>query len=241
MLIDLETLPHDAAPGIDLANGPPGWPGPIDRLDRRKRPGNISKPDTIAEWDAAEDARHAAALADDVDTQRAEAVEAWARGCLHWSTVRIGLIGWTDGTTRTVIDAEQIGELAALCRLTDAIPDRGEVWTFGTYDVWVLRARMLHHGLRWGPFGLAGKPWDRRVRDLQAVAAEALGGNAREIRGVSVAALAAWLGIEASPGHGSEVLGWYLGGRWAEAIAHCDGDLRVEWEILRRIKEADRG
>lgn len=240
-LIDLETLPAGAAPGLDLANGPPGWTGPVDRpVERKRRPANITRAETIAAWEAEEDTRHAWAVANDADVQRAEAVAHWRGGSLRWADVRIGCIGWTDGEAVEVFDATQLGEAEALRAMFRRIPPRGQVWSFGAYDARVIRARCLALGVPWGPFSVAAKPWDRRAADLMALAAEVLEGNPKSITGISVDALAAFLRIERPPQiRGAEVLDAYLGGRWGEVLHHCRDDVRVEWAILQALRAAE--
>ena len=237
LILDIETLPRTATPGLDLTNGPPGWPGPTDRaVERRTRPANITRTETAAEWERNEDSRHLAAVAADVDAQRTEAVEAWRRGALHWSTVRIGCIGWTTDGRANVIDAEAIGERAAISRLLDACGTASMVWTWGPYDAWVIRSVCVRFGIHPGPLVSAGKPWERRHRDLQAGWAAWLTGHERDVRGISVREVAAFAGVEGLVGSGAEVLDCYLGGRWPEVLAHCAGDVVVEWELLRLLR-----
>ena len=238
LLLDIETLPRTASIGYDVARlGPPGWAGPVDRpVPRKSCPANYTDPAKIAAWEAAEDVRHAAAVASDVDVQRAEAVDHWRRGALHWSTVRIGCIGWTTDGRANVIDAEAIGERAAISRLLDAAGDKHLVWTWGSYDAWVIRAVSVRLGIHPGPLVSAGKPWERRHRDLQAGWAGWLGSGEREIRGISVREVAAFVGVAGLVGSGAEVLDCYLGGRWGEVLAHCAGDVAVEWELLTLLR-----
>lgn len=222
ILIDIETLPHDARPGMDVV-------GHVATLPPPEAPSRYTKPESIKAWQ------------DDPVNQ----IEAWERGVFDWRRVRVGCIGIyhgpgsEGGEAAEVIDCEAHGEREALIDFMEAIPARGYIFTWGDYDARVLRSRLLFHGIPFGPIGVSGKPWDRRVVDLQAVFAEVVNGSPRSIKGISVDEACAFLGIgrATNPIKGSDVLECYLTGDWGKVIGHCRADVEDEWKVWDRLRE----
>jgi len=233
LIVDLETLPIDAAPGC-VPPTPPHTPPP-----RRTCPANYG-PDAATAWERKEDERHAAEVAQSGEIARRTAYDAWADGSLTWDRSRIGCVGlYHEQIGPVIYDCEEMGEVAALEGLGYDLEAAGEVWAFGMFDARILRARYLAHHLPIPrPLRIGAKPWDRRWHDLQAVAAECLTGRASEIRGISVDAICRHLGIvrAPSPVDGAGVLDAYLSGRWGEVIEHCRADVVDEWAILGRLR-----
>ena len=242
ILIDIETVPAGAEVGMDLYTAP-GWEPSPPRVERGRVPANWRDPQKIADREAEIEADYRAALAVDADRQREEAWEEWTRGSLRWQDVRIGCVGirYADGDSE-VIDAMALGEdgeRRMLLDLLEAIPAHGRILTWGDYDARILRSRMLAHRIRWGALGISGKPWDRRVVDLQALLAEAVNGSPRDIRGVSVDAACDFLGLDrpGNPIKGSEVLECYITGRWDLVVRHCLADVEDEWRVWEALAE----
>lgn len=237
-LIDIETLPADAVVGMDLDN-PPGWEPSPPRVERRTPPSNWRDPAKIAAWEEREEARYRAECEADAYAQQREAVENWRRSVFNWRRVRIGCIGLMRDGVPVVLDCEANGEADQLRSLLDLLPASGPILTWGDYDARILRSRMMARRIGFGPLGVSGKPWTRRVVDLQRIFAEIVEGNPSRIKGISVDNACDFLGIERTenPISGAEVLDAYVGGRWGEVIAHCAADIRDEWEIAGVLAE----
>ena len=240
VILDIETVPYDAKPGMSLECAP-GWEPSPATAQRRKCPGNFKNQNTIEAWEEKETVRHALAVSEELDTNRTKALKHWRDGSLDWRRVRIVCIGLHSEHGSALFECyEPEQERAALLRMLDWIPREGKIVAFGSYDATKIRARLLAHRIHFGPFTTTAKPWERRVVDLQAIAAEVLNGNARQITGISVDALCEFLGIDrpANPISGAEVLDAYVDGRSAEIGAHCVADVRDEFELWQRFEGA---
>ncbi len=212
VLIDIETLPIDAYEGMDIAAHVASLPPP-------EPPKRYKKPESIAKW------------------QRENAEAEWRKSVFRFDGVRVGCVGVISKHDALVMSGP---ERDVLRDTLAAIPDRGRLLVWGDYDARVLRARMLAHGIPFGPLSTAGKPWERRVTDLQGLIAEALNGYARNTKGISVDAVCSFLGVERSdnPIDGAGVLDAYVEGRWQDVIDHCRADVRDEWACWVRLRDA---
>lgn len=211
-LIDIETLPIDAAAGMDIAAHVATLPPP-------PAPSKYSKPESIKAWQ------------DDPKNRE----EHWRRSVFDWQSVRIGCVGIMRDGIPLVLDFE---DGATIADVMEHLPKSGPIYTWGTYDARVIRVACMRAGIPFGPFGVTAKPWDRRVVDLQAVVAEVVTASPRTITGISVDAVCDFFGIERhhNPIRGAGVLDAYIEGRWSDALAHCAADIRDEWAILHRLK-----
>lgn len=220
-LIDIETVPGDAYPGMNLEEH-------VARLPPPPAPARLSKPESIAAWQA-----------DPVNR-----IEHYRSGVFRWAEVRIVCIGIASRDGARVLrcfDREDEAEvLGALPEILGSAGKSGAIWTWGDYDPRVIRTRLLDHRLPFGPFSLRGKPWDRRVSDLQALFAEAVTGSPRSITGISVNAACDFLGIDRSdnPISGADVLDRYIAEDYDSIADHCLADVRHEWAVLERLVEA---
>jgi len=237
VLIDIETLPIDARVGMDLDIAP-GWAPVPPRVERKSPPRNWKDEAKIQAKQRELDEDYQRAVEADLTNQRTEALEDWRRSVFRWDRARIGCIGvFAGGSASTVYDCEDIGERAALLRFMDELPPRGRILTWGDYDARILRSRLLHYGIEFGPLGVSAKPWDRRVVNLQRLFADVVEGNPSKIKGISVDAACDFLGIDRAdnPIHGRDVLDRYVSGDWGDVIAHCRADVIDEWKVWDRL------
>lgn len=240
VLIDIETIPQGATLGMDLSEETgtaPGWaPTPPDvappRYDKR-----FTDPEKVAADKRKKDKSYQSAVESDLRRQRLDALHDFRRGSLRWADVRIVAIGITDGERGRVFASGD--ESRDLADLIEAIPASGRVITFGDYDARMIRSRMLYYGIPFGPFSTGAKPWERRIVDLQRIAAEVLEGYPSKIKGISVDALCEHLRIwrADNPISGREVLDAWVGGRLEDIVAHCHADIRDEWQIWSILRD----
>lgn len=188
-----------------------------------KPPGNMSKPETIAKWEA--------------ESKPSEVAYAVGRTALnggYGSIVAAGLSSGLDGEIRVVVGPEAT-ILAGIMQLPanhGAIP-RLVGHNLVDFDLKFIRQRCIVQGVRLaGWFPRDPKPWDPLVCDTMV----AWCGN-REM--VSLNELAAILGITVNPTiPGAEVPRAFQEGRLDDIVAHCTEDIRVVKEIYKALVAA---
>jgi hypothetical protein len=241
MFLDLETLPGGASVGMSLQQAP-GWVASAPVVAARAVPQNYKDPAKVAAWQAKEAERVAAEAVKVAEQDRAAALEHWKRGALRFADARIACIGYAfgDGQAQT-FDASQ-SELAALqwldALIQDRQPERIVAHNGSGFDFPMVQIRAMKHGL----YSLAGafhvdKPWDQRMVDTLAW------WPGRYSKGGSLDTCAEVLGISraANPISGGQVLDAYVGGRWADVVAHCVDDINVLREVYRALWEVRGG
>lgn len=245
--LDLETLPEDATVGMKTA---PGWePTPLDELavepKRRSVPASYKKYETIRAWEAREDERMSAALADAwlaaaaaQKDEQAEAWQAWSKGSLNALKGRIACIAiaFGEGDVFVIECAEDEARgLRGLDEYIRATSPRAYVAHNGIgFDFPWLQLRAMKYGY----FDLArifhqDKPWDGLLIDTKR-----LWPGASAHKGPSLNNVCAFLGIDHSEGNpinGSEVLAAYVEGRWSEVVEHGRADVRDLREVYRAL------
>jgi hypothetical protein len=257
--LDIETLPADARPGI-VPGTPPGWePIPFLLPQRKSPPANYRKPEAIAEWEAAEDDRHAAAIeeardrhADREADERAKAWDAWHARGLSPMLGRVLCVGFAiaDGPVATIVDERDgDGEAEVLAELLEHIrdvthggrlPHRIIGHNIAGFDAPFLAVRGARHGIalaRWlrSP---SGKPWDAPLLDT----ADAWPCRSRPGRGQvggsgKLPDIAAFLGLPPDPNpiDGSQVCEAYLTGRLHDVVQHCRHDIAALRDVHLRL------
>lgn len=251
LLLDIETVPATATVGMDLG-APPGWtPAPFEPPplpERGKRGKHITRPETIAKWEAEEDARHAAALAahaDTIEAARAAHVEADRAAAEKWYRAqsldplhgRVLCLGYAIGDEDpAVIEGDEVdildeyARLLAFCRPRRFVAHNGH-----GFDFPFLRLRALKHGRHDVSAAMhQDKPWDERLIDT-AQRWPTTGYRGRQSSSAKLDDIAAFLGIARpdNPFDGSRVLDAYVAGQGALATVHCLDDIRVLREVYR--------
>lgn len=196
-------------------------PAVIERLSAKiKPPGNISKAETIAKWEA--------------DSRPAAVAEAVSRTALSGSYGRIVAIGHAvaDGPVTVSVsqsEAELLRSLFALDVDHGCFPKLVGHNLTG-FDLPFIRQRCIVLGVKlpyWFPRDI--KPWSTNLCDTQVAWA-----GVRDY--ISLTELAAVLGIEVSPTiSGADVPGAFQAGDLEAIVAHCREDVRVTREVYRKI------
>lgn len=205
---------------VDIETTCTADPAVIERLSAKiKPPGNISKAETIAKWEA--ESRPAAV---------AEAVARTALSGSYGSIIAIG-VAVADGFPTVAT-----GDEADILRLFMAQPvDHGCFpklvgHNLTGFDLPFIRQRCIVLGVKlayWFPRDV--KPWSDNLCDTQVAWA-----GVRDY--ISLSELAAVLGIEVAPTiSGAEVPGAYAAGDMDSVVAHCMEDVRVTREVYRKI------
>lgn len=230
LYLDIETLPSDAAPGMDPTD-PPGWAS----LTAADAPKNYKKPASRQAW------------ADEENLHQAEAW--WRKASLDPRRGRVAMIGTQHG----IIDCAE-DEHAGLLRLLDLFGNVDsrhiDVVIVGHnalgFDVPFVAHRAIQAGLpelagwlavgRWGR-GLPSSRHNVRVVDTSESWPRV---GSRRFISLDDAAAAVGVTRSANPIAGSQVLDAYLNGDWHLVRDHCLDDISTLVRVADALQKAGR-
>lgn len=213
LYLDIETIPtQDDAVRERIAAGV-------------KPPGNISKAETIAKWEA--------------ESRTAAVKEAVGKTAIDGGFGHVACIGWAiDGSAVDAMVAQKVADEADVIRgfFADVNRNRGGEWpaivghNIVSFDIRFLWQRCMVLGIEvptWLPH--APKPWSDEVHDTMAMWA-----GPREMIGLSK--LCEIFGIEnADPSTGADVADFWARGRVDLIAEHCVADVAKVRTIHRRM------
>lgn len=238
--IDVETLPEDARPGMDLRD-PPGWTPAKYVQESRSVPRNYRSDEAIERWRAAEFDRLRGAEEKHHAGQREKAEKWYREASLDPYRARIACVGWAVGESDPevidTVDDERLGLERLKDLLTEVMPQHIVGHNLNGFDAPMIQLRSFRNNID----GLPGvfwqnKPWDNCLQDTHEWW-PTTHYRGRNRSSASLDKICALLGISRvdNPISGANVLDAYVGSRWPDVIKHCRVDIRDLREVYRRL------